>query len=130
MTGSRPVEVLRNDYFVSLDGSLITVQPDKKNNQRIIQDVDVNNIMYAFLTTDYLYLKVRDYKRLNQTFHIASAPNNYIVEDKEMVLYLFRFNKVKKLVDSGLTDEQVRVKMGWNNILMVQKYYNTIVYVK
>tara|TARA_R110000782_G_scaffold48657_2_gene106425 strand:- start:938 stop:1438 length:501 start_codon:yes stop_codon:yes gene_type:complete len=127
-TGSRPVESLRSDYVVSVTSDSYIVQPDKKNNLRIILFSNINNTYKSFLDGSMVYIRPNQYQKLNVVGQSLQAPSNYRSEIRDFGLYLFRYNYVRKLHDSGMSIEDIQIEMGWKNILMVTRYLTTNVY--
>lgn len=123
-TGCRPtelIEVTRWEQSI-FDADYWTMQPQKGNNQREILKASLSDGLNAAIIGQY-----RPYNRLTIR-QLEYAMKQYITtgmiakDDKEMVSYIFRYNKVKMLLAEGATNPEIQEYFGWLNPPMPWNY--------
>jgi site-specific recombinase XerD len=120
-TGCRTQEPIQINRWQALEGG-IRMQPQKANNTR--------DFKYDELPESY----VKDIRTQNKPFNglterqltsVLKKLSPYVrvtTEIKEVTAYIYRYNFVKQMSDSGFTKEEIMNIMGWKNIAMVNEY--------
>jgi hypothetical protein len=127
MTGCRREELVSFNRWSVVDINTIALAPLKGNLQRTFTVDEVPDFWWNAVTTS---------TNIYEGFRISKV-NYYIKQLQLMALETdgkfllsnqFRHNYAKKLYYSGLTYEQIRVKMGENTLSVVQGYVNDAIY--
>lgn len=109
-TGCRPNEPLMLDKWAILDGSHVTLEPQKGNNQRII--ALSNATIRDSIQTQKPILYAQNYRKY---WHILRRFSLYpfaYLGGKEVGEYRYRYAFARNQKDAGLTDNQIRIAMG------------------
>jgi hypothetical protein len=123
-TGCRPTELIQTNRWVQslIDINYWTMQPQKGNNTREILKSSVsNNLNQAIINQvkPYQQLTVR---QLEYSMKQIIPVGHIYKETKEMVSYIFRYNRVKILLGTGATNGQIQTFFGWLNPPMPWNY--------
>jgi hypothetical protein len=130
--GARPMELLEISRWSDsmVNPGYWTMQPQKGNLTREILKTSLssnlnNAIAGAFAPYNGLSLRQIEYaiKQINPCGRME-------VGSREMVAYLFRYNKVKMMFDSGATNTEIQTYFGWLNPPIPWNYNSKIVEVE
>lgn len=127
-TGLRPVEPLRSSCVISRNEVNTLIQPAKHNDTRIIS---TNLIPASIWRKDYDNTSViKEYQQENLANFMRKFPqtSNLTTSKKKALLYLFRYNYVKKLHAEGYSFEDVQEHMGWKTVEMAIAYIGKSIY--
>jgi len=126
--GSRPSEALRSDYILGESGDQYILQPDKNNLTRLVDFDLVNKDMVNYYLNDSKYLRPQQYEAISNRFQKMIFPTGYRIDNKELGMYIFRYNYVRTLNSLGYTIAEIKIKMGWNTNGIAERYINSKIY--
>lgn len=117
----------------SIDADRWTVQPDssyvletlKNNNPRYFTNFDLPFEFQLYLEQSEFVAYRINYERLRYLFKMFSNYPRIWVGKKESTCHLFRHNYVKKLIDQGFNNEEIRIKLGERNMKSALSYINS-----
>ena len=116
-TGCRPTELIQTNRWIQsiIDANYWTMQPQKGNNTREILKSSIStNLNQAIINQvrPYQHLTVRQLEySMKQIIPVGTITK----DTKEMVSYIFRYNRVKILLGKGATNGQIQTFFGWLN---------------
>lgn len=120
--GCRPLEPMQIAKWIDGAGSSVTLLALKGNNPRTIQKVTLPPFWLTAITNQVNPFPSNSYIRFRYAFkHSYIYPAAY-TGDKDIALYLFRHYQFKKLHNLGMSDNDIKVYMGENNIGVTQNY--------
>lgn len=125
-TGCRINDILEYERWSVLMNGNIQLQPQKRNNLRIFEPAELPTLFYDNLVANidtfdgYYYDKCEYY--INEILRKNAIKRN----KKYLTTHLFRHNYCKKLHNSGMTDEQIQLKLGLLNLASAQNYIYSI----
>lgn len=127
-TGVRPMELLTINRWQYNNPSNITLNPLKGNNQRTFTESELTDaLVFAiqFQIKPYEHLTLRQLESVNKKI----LPVSQITTTKKSAIsYLFRYNYVRQLSVSGMSDTEIAIKMGWSSAVLAASYRATKVY--
>lgn len=129
-TGLRPIEPLRSTSLVLRGPEDTVIQPVKNNNTRTIK---TNLIPSTIWREDHNNTSViQEYQKESAANYMRNYPptSELTTENKQVLLYLFRYNYVKKMYATGSTLKEIKKHMGWKHIEMAQNYVGRAIYNK
>lgn len=114
----------------SIDRSLWSVNPDNSYTLQPLKNNDVRQFNSFEVPFEFqLYIEGINepgynvnYERLRYLFKMFSIYPRIWVGKKESTCHLFRHNYVKKLMSQGLSNEEIRVKLGEKNMKSALSY--------
>lgn len=117
----------------SIDVSRWTIQTDssyildtlKNNDPRYFSNFDLPFEFQLYLEQSVFVPYSINYERLRYLFKMFSNYPRIWIGKKESTCHLFRHNYVKKLIHQGLTNEEIRVKLGERNMKSALSYINS-----
>lgn len=117
----------------SIDASRWIIQPDssyilttlKNNDYRYFSNFDLPFEFQLYIEQSALIPYSINYERLRYLFKMFSNYPRIWIGKKESTCHLFRHNYVKKLINQGLTNEEIRVKLGERNLKSALSYINS-----
>lgn len=125
-TGCRINDVLEFNRWTVLMNGNIQLEPQKNNNLRVFQESELPSIFYDNLVNNYNFLNGYFYGKCE--YHLKSIINKYDIRryDKKITTHIFRHNYAKKMSDTGMTNEQVRVKLGEKQLSSATGYISSV----
>ena len=130
-TGCRPNELLQLTRWVQSENHIeyFSMQPEKGNLSREIPKAFLSqNFINAWLGSYRPYQKL-SLRQLEYGMKQVIPNGKIKVEHKEMVAYIFRYNKVKMLVGAGYNNSYIQTFFGWLNPPMPWNYNSKIILV-
>lgn len=117
----------------SIDVSRWTIQADnsyildtlKNNDPRYFSNFDLPFEFQLYIEQSAFVSYSINYERLRYLFKMFSLYPRIWIGRKESTCHLFRHNYVKKLMSQGLTNEEIRVKLGERNLKSALSYINS-----
>lgn len=127
-TGCRPRELLMVNRWTYISAANIQLQPLKGNNTRTFTAADISDeLEFAIINQVRPYQGLSLRQLTSVTKKILPVPQVQTIE-KSAVDYLFRYNYVKQLHLSGMSDADITLKMGWISPLLASAYYSRIMF--
>jgi hypothetical protein len=122
LTGCRVEEIFAVHRWERLQGYEMMFLPQKDNYWRYVTlDSRCDNFIDA-VVGKYKPFGGLSSGQLNSLFYNFSQYSNYKVGSKPVSLYLFRYNFIRKLHNSGLNINQIADKMGYTSTNVVGGY--------
>jgi hypothetical protein len=122
LTGCRVEEIFAVHRWERLQGYEMMFLPQKDNYWRYVTlDSRCDNFIDA-VVGKYKPFGGLSSGQLNSLFYNFSQYSNYKVGSKPVSLYLFRYNFIRKLHNSGLNINQIADKMGYTSTTVVGGY--------
>lgn len=108
----------------------IELQPEKRNNKRILMIEDFSTETLNYLTTPRAPVPTKFYNKFQYYFKENLKPTLWIGE-KRVKTHIFRHAKVKNLVnEQGATPAQIQDYLGEKTLKAAEIYINSIIYTK
>lgn len=127
-SGCRPTEPLLSSVFVGKFQDHSIIQPLKNNNPRSIPNNIIPTSIWS-INDDYgSYYSLKHYDTIIRMIKKFNMPFWIYTIDKNSLLYLFRYNYVRNLKNSGLSNVEIQLKMGWKNLGIVNSYLTKSLY--
>lgn len=127
LTGCRAQESVRLGLWHIRPGIGIIMHPLKDNNDRRFSLSELPSDLLYWIASSIEYNRFVNYRRLQYHFNMLIGQYGIMVGDKLSLLHLFRHNYVKKLVANGLTETEIKVKMGHKDIDNTRNYINSVI---
>lgn len=124
-SGCRINDVLEfNRWSVLMNGN-VQLQPQKGNNLRVFQSVELPYLFYDNLINNYNCFENILYGKAE--YHLKTLINKYDIRrnKKKLTTHLFRHNYAKKLHDIGKTDTEIQLILGEKHLISAQNYINS-----
>lgn len=122
LTGCRVEEIFDIHRWERLQGYEMMFLPQKDNYWRYVTlDSRCDNFIDA-VVGKYKPFGGLSSGQLNSLFYNFSEYSNYKVGSKAVSLYLFRYNFIRKLHNSGLNINQIADRMGYTSTTVVGGY--------
>ena len=126
-TGCRPTELFTTGIWTELTNGEYQLQPLKGNNARIVTPIGFTDIEKERIN---LGLPIYSYASVRRIRYHFSA--NYLypmasIGGKQAALYLFRHHFIKKLVNEGKTDPQIKIALGYTTESPITYYKNSVI---
>lgn len=112
LTGCRANDVLEADRWILLMDGNLQLQPQKGNNIRTFEPLDVDNDFYDYIVEGHFLLDGLNYRKYNYYIELAMHKYAFKVFSKSITSHLFRHNYAKKLHDTGMSDVDIQNKLG------------------
>ena len=128
-TGCRPEEPLDISRFYKISPTIIEFVPLKNNNHRRLYISELPIQFTAALEDNRQFYDSYRRRQLNFIMNKLIGLNKVYVDNKEVGLYLFRYNYVKQLFESGFNYDDITIIMGWHSVDMAFKYVSKKLYV-
>jgi hypothetical protein len=123
-TGCRPMELLSPSRWNYLSPSNIQLTPLKGNSIRTFSESELSDdLLFSIQNNVKPYWGLSLRQLTSVTKKILPVPQVQTI-DKSAIDYLFRYNYVKRLRDSGMNDAAITTKMGWASALLAPLYYS------
>ena len=122
VSGCRCNDVLeRNRWKLLLDNRL-ELTPQKNNNKRYFNQEEVTEYWYSSFLLDVDCFFDIDYRKFN--YYLEMSLNKYYLMtfSKRISTHIFRHNFARKLKLQGLTDNQIKDRLGEKQLSSAQKY--------
>lgn len=126
--GCRSEELFDISRWYRYNESTVAFMPFKGNIERVV--------FAGYLSEKFLYAidnQVKPYSglTLRQLMFQVNRVNPYgqiYVQSKPMDAYIFRYNRVKQMVDAGIDYGEIREFFGWTTNAMINQYYSAQLY--
>jgi hypothetical protein len=130
--GARPSEFLEVDRWQEsiIDSNYWTMQPQKGNSTREILKASLSDNLNDAIIGQYPSYNGLTLRQIEYAIKQINPVGRMEVGNREMVAYLFRYNKVKTLYDAGWTDSEIQLYFGWLNPPIPWDYNSKIVEVE
>jgi len=120
--GIRATEALLPSIWSFPTSNTVVLQPHKGNNLRFFVRSDIpEDYLQSILFPEFINV-IPSYSQLNYLFQIYMYYGKIWIGNKSSTLHLFRHNYVKKLKAIGLSDEDIRVRIGEKELSSAQQY--------
>lgn len=106
------------------------MQPQKGNLTREIPKASLSQNLNDAISGQYDSYNGLTIRQIEYAIKQINPVGRMEVGNREMVAYLFRYNKVKMLYDAGWTDSEIQVYFGWVNPPIPWNYNSKIVEVE
>jgi hypothetical protein len=127
-TGCRPKEIINTSLWTYNNDSDIRLQPLKGNNTRYFISTDLSFSLYWAI-----YFQIKPYEGL--TLRQLNCVTKKILpvsviygKNKSAIDYMFRYNYVRQLAASGMSDADIAIKMGWSSATLASSYRTAAIY--
>lgn len=126
-TGCRINDILQHERWTVLGSGNLQLQPQKDNNTREFEYSEVTDKFYTSIienTPLYAEISYRKYQ-----YHLRQILNLYGLRlgDKGLCSHIFRHNYARQLKGSGMTDNDIKIRLGERNQSSANYYiYSTI----
>jgi hypothetical protein len=127
-TGCRPVELLDRKRWYYRNGVQLVLQPAKGNLDRDIPDAGFPLSFVNWVKGSDTSFRLVTYYSCRGLFHHLFPLAQAYIGAKAADQYLFRHRYVRSLALSGLSDQEIKIAMGWNSDALVTRYSNSIIY--
>jgi integrase len=119
------------DYFRwQVTTNYVKLQPQKKNNRRILDIEDFTEISINYLVSQQNHYPEKFYNKF-QYFIKESIKTQYYIGEKRLTTHIFRHLRVKEMVfRHGATEQQIQDYLGEKTITAVRYYTQAIIYKK
>jgi hypothetical protein len=115
VTGCRPQELLQTNRWTQsiIDSDYWTLTPEKNNDTREIQkSILSDNLTFAIEN------QIRPYNDLTQrqleySIQQINPVARLFADTKIIIAYLYRYNKVREMLDDGITQNEISTAFGW-----------------
>ncbi len=124
-TGCRASESIDVSRWTILTDSSYILNTLKNNDPRYFSNFDLPFEFQLYLEQSVFVPYSINYERLRYLFKMFSNYPRIWIGKKESTCHLFRHNYVKKLIHQGLTNEEIRVKLGERNMKSALSYINS-----
>lgn len=122
LTGCRVNEIFDISRWERVSGYEMRFLPQKDNYHRtVILDYRCDNFISAVLSQSRPFGGLSS-GQLNSLFYSFSEYSSFVVGDKSVSLYLFRYNFIRRLHADGLNINQIADKMGYTSTAVVGGY--------
>jgi len=128
LTGCRANDLLEFNRWSMLLSGQLQLQPQKGNDIRLFDYSEVNDDWYYSVASNSSLLNSLNYRKYNYYVDRALSKWNFHVMSKNISTHVFRHNYAKKLHDNGMSDLDVKVKLGERRLTSAQGYINSIIY--
>ncbi len=122
-TGARPNELLSINRWLYTSPASIRLDPLKDNDDRFFQETDLTPNFVADIINQEKPYNGRTQRQLSSVLKKVLPITGIQTTDKSAIEYIFRYNYVKKLHDSGMSDVDIATIMGWQYIAQASVYY-------
>ena len=129
MTGCRWIELYEFDRWTNLGGGIRQLQPAKGNAPRLIPEEWLAEGFIHTLDGPANYWEVCRYSTIRRYVARFGLYKNLMCGDKEISDHVFRHYFIKDLADQGMTAEEIGDLIGELEVLNVQGYINSDLYV-
>lgn len=128
-TGCRPMELLQVDRWELQPSSppYYTMQPGKGNFLRAILQSDISTDLQEAIQFNYKPYQDLTLRQLEFSMKQVNPAGKCYHMTKEMVSYLFRYNRCKILVNDGIPDSGIQEYFGWYNPGMPWSYGSSVI---
>ena len=127
-SGMRSSEPLDNSLFSFEKEDYVILQPKKRNNLRQLpRNIFSDNVLKSWQYNGN-WLNSSSLSKYSNIFNKYSIYGQLFVLNKDVSMYVFRYNYVKQLQQQGLTVLEIQHEMGWTNLSMVYEYLNAEIY--
>lgn len=127
-TGCRPNELIDVTRWNFISENEIILSPLKSNYNRSFTSSQLSDSLLFAIENN---IKPYDGLTLRQLESIIKKILPMVqvgTESKSAIAYIFRYNFVKQLHESGVTDNAIKDVMGWSSILLASSYYLKVLY--
>lgn len=126
-TGCRPSELLNVDNWqYSNDGYKLRMS--KTGNERIFEPQCLSESMVRAVNCKSIPYNGLTYHQAVLEFQKYMLPFPIFTENKQVELYLFRYNTVRRLFALGLERKFIMLLFNWESLSLVDRYLNTDLY--
>ena len=121
-TGMRPVEALESFRIFTHDINYLYFQPSKNNNLRKLDISTIPDTFINYYLNQSVTYKSYYYRRYLRLFKQHISKRQYICDNRNVDLYLFRYYYVRKLYVDGMNFPEIKLHMGWKNENIPMRY--------
>lgn len=129
-TGVRANEPLDRNIWEQISEDTVKLQPFKNNNTRLIPTSSLPLSFLQIINNPLVGNYTINYSKANYIVYNIIGHYGIIIKNKESLLHLFRHNFVKKLVESGKSNEQIKSELGERTMKAALDYIDSKIYSK
>ena len=129
VTGCRPEELLKIELWdlFSEAPNIMKLQPLKGNSQRLILQSDLSAEWINDWENAQKPYGGLSKRQLNYATELVNPAGVMVVGDRDTVTYIYRYNRVNQLKNSGSTWPEIQEYFGWFNPTMPYSYASRII---
>lgn len=121
-TGMRVVECTELTRYHILTEQVIEFQPSKHNALRQINVEDVDPFIYNLILQGVSLYRPFSYPTMTYTFSMFFEFKSVTSGNKKVSTHLFRYNYIRKLMDSGYSKSEIGLRIGERDLSNLQTY--------
>jgi hypothetical protein len=122
-TGARPAEMFSVNLWLYISPTSIRLQPLKGNDQRFFSASDLTANFVSSIINQIKPYNGLTQRQLSSVLKKIFPYTGIQTVGKSAIEYIFRYNYVKKLHDSGMSDTDICTIMGWQYLAQASVYY-------
>lgn len=120
--GMRAVECTELTRYHIITESTIEFQPSKHNATRIIDVADVDPFIYNLILEGETIYRPFSYATMTYTFVMFYEYKSVFSGKKKVSTHLFRYNYIRKLMDSGYSKSEIGLRIGEQDLSNLETY--------
>jgi hypothetical protein len=127
-TGMRPVEAVTISKWTYISPTNIILQPAKGNSIRTFTETELTPGLVTAIQNQIDPYQGLTIRQLSSVTKKLLPVTEVSVNEKSIIDYMFRYNRVKLMAKSGMSDSAIQTAFGWSSPLLSISYRTALIF--